>query len=109
MALIALTSEALCLKFNSLRRRAWKPFNVEFSDILSRFREHRQLFEYEMSSSLHEEALRFYARYDANIVESDLAKKAQMQKDREVSLEIEQKVLQEHLRMYHTRDITTAA
>jgi hypothetical protein len=47
----------------------WKPFDLQFADVLKRLEDHKTLFELEVSLASTEESLRFYAKCEANMRE----------------------------------------
>ncbi|KAL3473036.1 hypothetical protein BJX99DRAFT_261719 [Aspergillus californicus] len=57
----------LRFKTSLIGRLAWKPFDREFDDIMTRFETHRKLFEFEAEFAMHHEALNFYKKYDEDM------------------------------------------
>jgi exonuclease VII small subunit len=47
----------------------WKPFDLQFADVLKRLEDHKTLFELEVSLASTEESLRFYAKCEENLRE----------------------------------------
>ena len=55
------------LKASFIGRLVWQPFDVQFGGLLNRLKQHRDLFELEVSLSSTEESLRFYAKYEEDV------------------------------------------
>lgn len=55
---------SLKLKLSILGRTAWRPFDLEFNDVISRLERHRTLFEFEARSAVDYEALKFFEEFD---------------------------------------------
>ncbi|RAH45301.1 uncharacterized protein BO95DRAFT_514793 [Aspergillus brunneoviolaceus CBS 621.78] len=61
------TRVGLKLSHRLTRRRAWKPFDLEFQDVMTRLGNHRTVFEFEVRAAADSEALAFYNRFDKEL------------------------------------------
>jgi hypothetical protein len=59
----------VALRASFIGRLIWKPFDLQFADVLKRLEDHKTLFELEVSLASTEESLRFYAKYEADLRE----------------------------------------
>ena len=87
----------LRFRVSIIGRLMWKPFDVEFGELISRLEEHKKLFEFEATFSVHEEALKFYARYDEEIQNAKRDNEARLREHLQASDEAEQRALQQRL------------
>ncbi|KEF56255.1 uncharacterized protein A1O9_07836 [Exophiala aquamarina CBS 119918] len=58
-------------KVSFIRQLIWQPFDHQFEGLLRRLEEHKTLFHYEVSVITTEEAITFYSKYEANMLEAE--------------------------------------
>ncbi|KAK1768102.1 hypothetical protein QBC33DRAFT_585007 [Phialemonium atrogriseum] len=65
--LFANKKRSLRVKLSLIGRLLWRPFDVQYSGLVSRLQQHSKLFEVEVSLASTEEAMRLFARYEESI------------------------------------------
>jgi hypothetical protein len=64
-------SAGVRLKASFIGRLIWKPFDLQFADVLTRLEEHKELFRLEASLASTEESLRFYAKCEDSVRQAE--------------------------------------